>query len=402
MGENDKEKAEEKPGRWFVMRHLNPAFIEQMLQKDSSGLLRKDGEPLLPPYRFFIPFQNLPRVIAGSQAEGKASVGRKYNPLKDDESLRSDWRPFVFIQAPEKRVEDIVKSDWNSGSRTPMTFYLSADQSRVSISDDEMHCLIRTLQDRRLKFFLDQPLDDFSVGDRVVLQMVPWTGKVAEVKKITFKEDRVKLTVGLNIFGCLKSITFPDIAVNDVKFMDKERGRLLSGNPITNYEEEIIDLLSHRYCQRPSEEVAEQDEQRLMRLATYTNIYIEDPDEQARFTALKLICACLREDRGRRARYMKEVQEMLNPVLAPAAPADEASNEAPSATDLQLSTFIEAYLTMALFISTRNPRYRDAVKDYRHAHPDCPDILRRYHSIVKGLRPKKRGRRKKKDKIVRN
>ncbi len=370
------------------MRHLHPAWIERMLQKDSSGQLRKRGEPLLPPYRFYMPFQSLPRVIASSQPKGKAAVERKYNPLKDDVSLRSDWHSFVFIQASEKRVEDIVKSEWNTESRTPMTHYRGADRKPITIADDEMHRLIQTLQDRRLKFFLDQPLDDFSVGDKIVLQMGPWRGKVAEVRKITFKQDRVKLTVSLNILGRLKSITFPEVEVNEVKFVDKERGRLLSGNPITNYEEEIIDLLSHRYTQKPSEEIAEQDKQRLLRLATYTNIYIEDADEQARFTALKLICACLREDRGRRERYMKEVLKLLNPT--------------PSPQNTQLSTFMEAYLQMALFISTRDPHYRDAVKDYRHANPDCPDILRRYHSIVKELKPQKRGRHKGTKEIAKN
>jgi hypothetical protein len=44
---------------------------------------------------------------------------------------------------------------------------------------------------------------------------------------------------------------------------------------------------------------------------------------------------------------------------------------------------------MALFITTRDPRYRDAVKAYYQSNPDGSAILRRYHSIVKGIKPKK-------------
>ncbi len=374
-GDNETKEAVVAPGSWCVMRHLNPKWIERILQKDSRGQFRKEDEEPQPPYRFFVPYQTMPRVIADRRPQGETSVGHDYDPLDDEGGLRDDFRNFVFIQAPAERVEAIVSSDWNKDTRLSMSFYCNADASRIWIDDDEMHRLILTLQDRQLKFYLDNPLDDFAVGDKVILQMSPWTGKMAEVKKIAVRDNRVKLTVGLNIFGRMKSITFPDIGFDDVEFVDRERGRLLNGNPILNYEEEIIDLLSRRYSQKISTEMAELDDRRLMRLATYTNIYIEDPDEQARFAALKLICACLRTDKGRKERYTGEVEKLLGPEL--------------TALDAQPSSFIEAYLMMALFIATRNPSYRDAVKDYRHAHPDCPDILRRYHSIVKGLRPKK-------------
>lgn len=43
----------------------------------------------------------------------------------------------------------------------------------------------------------------------------------------------------------------------------------------------------------------------------------------------------------------------------------------------------------ALFVTTRQARWRDAVKEYRNSHPDCPDVLRRYHAIIKELKAKK-------------
>lgn len=355
---------------WYVLRHLNPSWIESMLQKDSHGRFLKDDAAPLPPYRFFIPFQTMPRIIADSQPKGRVVDDRPYDPVKDESSLRGDLRSFVFIQAPAWRVDAIVKSEWNTRTRLTLTYYRDTDRSLVTVPDSDMHRLIRTLQDRQLRFYLDQPVDDFSVGDKVVLHMEPWEGKTAEIRKIVFRQDRVKLTVSLNIFGRTKSITFPDIAVGDVHFLDQSRGRLLSGNPITNYEEEIIDLLSHRYTQKHTEDVEELDRQRLKRLATYSNIYVEDPDEQARYLALKLICAYLRNDTSRVRKYQEEVEQMLSP-----------STLHPSPSTL--------HLFIALFITTRNPVYRDAVKAYRQAHPDSPDVLRRYHSIVKGLKPKK-------------
>ena len=372
--QNDAKDIKENGQPWYVLYHLNPVWIENMLQKDSDGLLRKEDEIPLPPYRFFIPFQSLPHIASGPQPDKKSDYDRRYNPKKDENSLRNDLRCFVFIQAPAWRVDAIVRSDWNTNTRLHLSYYRNTDKSLVKIPDADMHRLIQTLQDRVLKFYLDQPVDDFSVGDKVILQMEPWTGKTAEIKKIEFKQDSVRLVVSMNLFGRSKSITFTDISIGDVFFKDKEKNRMLSGNPITNYEEEIIDLLSHRFKQKYNEEVEEQDKQRLRRLAAYSNIYVENLEEQARYLSLKLICAHLRKDKTRAMHYTEHVMSKFQTNALEYNPED---------------TFAEAYMKIALFIVTRDPRYRDAVKAYRSAHPDCPDILRRFHSIVKGLRPKK-------------
>ena len=52
-------------------------------------------------------------------------------------------------------------------------------------------------------------------------------------------------------------------------------------------------------------------------------------------------------------------------------------------------TTAEAYLMIALFITTRMAHWRTAVKEYRNSHPDCPEIFRRYHAILKELKAKK-------------
>lgn len=358
------------PDQWYVMCHKNPSWIETMLQKDSRGLMQPSGEQPLPPYRFYIPWLYMPRVSASASSASDAS-GRHYDPVGDDASLRNDLRQFVFIQASPERIAAIVQSDWNRQARHWLYHYRDACGTKVTISDAEMHRFILTMQDHHLQFFLDQPLSEFSVGDKVILQMEPWVGRLAEIKTVRVHRDRISFTVSLNIFNRTKSINFPDVSVGDVQFVDEEKGRLLSGNPIDNYEEEIIDLLSHRFTSKCSEPVVETDRQRLKRLASYTRIFVDDASEQARFTALKLLCAYLRSDRARVAAYTDEVLSIL--AQQPVPPAN----------------YTTAYLTMALFITTRNPRYRDAVKAYCQSHPDRSVTLRRYHRIVKGIKPRK-------------
>ena len=42
-------------------------------------------------------------------------------------------------------------------------------------------------------------------------------------------------------------------------------------------------------------------------------------------------------------------------------------------------------MMLALFVSTRDPRLRDAVKAYRKNHPDCPQILGTFINKVRDI-----------------
>lgn len=362
--QNEIEEKGTKAMPWYILCHLSPTWIESMLQKDCEGQFLAPGATPLSPYRFYIPYHYMPLLAKEHQKDDDL---KGYDPVKDMNGLRSDLHNFVFIQAEEERVEQIVKSDWNQKTRLHLYFYRDPNGEKVTIPDVEMQMLIKTLQDHHLTFFFDQPIADFVVGDAVTLQMEPWRGKRAVIKAIHVKNGQTSIIVSLNIFNRTKSINFKNINIGDVQFEDETRGRLLSGNPINNYEEEIIDILSHRYTQKYSEELAESDRQRLKRLSTYSHIFVEDADDAARFVALKLICAYLREEKRKVEHLTQEVQTLLNGKTTPDTDSD-------------------AYLMIALFITTRHPQLRDAVKTYRNTHPNCPDILRRYHSIVKTLK----------------
>lgn len=364
---------------WYVMWHLKPQQIETLLQKDSAGLFCKPDEKPLPPYRFYVPFQYMP-VLHEEQKD--TLTDKHYKPQDDQNALRSDLHNFVFIQAPEERVRAIVGSDWNTKAHLRLNYYRDTNRKEIKVSDAEVHLLMDIIQKRHLQFYIDQPLTDFAEGDKVVLQNEPWTGKRGIVKKVAIKHGQLCMTISMNILGRTKSINFTDVHVGDVLFEDAERGRMLTDNPITNYEEEIIDLLSHRFGHHYTEEVAEADRQRLRRLVTYDRIYVDDDYEQARFTALRLICAYLLQNAKKRDLYQQEALAFLTSSLSPSHPlAFSPSHPLTSAA---------AYLMTALFIVTRHAQWRTAVKEYRNTHPDCPDILRRYYAIIKDIKTKKK------------
>lgn len=375
----DKENAHDS---WYVMWHLKPQYIETMLQKDSAGLFCKPDETPLPPYRFYVPFQYMPIFHEGQEVKG-AVTDKHYKAQDDPNALRDDLHNFVFIQAPEERVRAIVSSDWNTKARSRLRYYRDTNHKEVKVTDAEIRLLMDTVQNRHLQFYIDQPLDDFTIGDRVILQTEPWTGKRGVVKKVVIKHGQLCMTISMNILGRTKSINFTDVRVGDVLFEDAERGRMLTDNPITNYEEEIIDILSHRFGKRYTEEVTKVDQQRLKRLATYDRIYVDDADEHARFVALKLICAYLLKSAKKRDLYQQQALDLLH---LPSDISLQPSSLLPSPSSLSPT---DAYLMIALFITTRQAHWRQAVKDYRNTHSGCPDIFRRYHAIIKDIKAKK-------------
>lgn len=354
---------------WYVMCHLNPKQIEAMLQKDCDGLFCKPGESPLPPYRFYVPFQNMPLAPVKSRSEKKEST-QHYSAQRDVCALREDLHDFVFIQASEERIAAIVHSEWNSKAHCRLYHYRDTNHREVMIPDAEMRMLMSTIQDRHLQFYIDQPLDRFTMGDKVILTMEPWSGKHGVVTKVALRHGQLCMTISINILGRTKSINFKDVHVGDVIFEDAERGRLLSNNPIDNYEEEIIDLLCHRFGHHRTDDMVKNDKERLRRLTTYDHLYVDDTNERIRFSALRLICAYLLQNPRKRKHYEQEVTELLG-----------AKQEAETSHD--------AYLMTALFVVTRQVRWRQAVKTYRNTHPECLPVFRRYHAILKDVRAKK-------------
>lgn len=342
---------------WYVMCHLNPRQIEVLLKKESEGEFCKGSERPVTPFKFYVPFLYMP-------------VAEFSDSTEYTKELRNDFHNFVFIKASASRVAEIVTSEWNTKSRLHLYYYRDHEGNNVVVPDLEIQKLMSAFKDQTLKFFVGQPIDEFAAGDKVILNITSWAGQEGVIKDIRLKKGKLTMTIGMNIFGRTKSINFTDLRTGDVTFGDPAKAKLFSANPIDRFEEEIIDLLSHRFGKSISDETKQVDNARLQRLSIFDRLYMEEDDvDFARFLSLRLICAVLRQSKKRKETLQREIEKYL---------MDKEN----------LKTVNEAYLTTALFIATRQAKYRDAVKAYRNTHPDSPDILRRYHTIVKKIRAK--------------
>ena len=345
------------------MMHHNPQLIETMLEKESKGELLKREQIAagyqLEPFEYYVPYLYM---------RPDASNG-----------LRSVFHYFVFISASEKRIREIVSSDWNTLTQYRLYHYRNRAGDKILISDKEYQQLRDLIYNSQLKVFFGvpiTPLREMQVGNKVLLKIKNWENHPGIIERIKLKKDRVSIRVSFNFLGQTKSVSFDDLHDGDVIFADKVTEQLITGDLIRNFENEVSILLGHRFKKTVSNAqcsmLNDKDTSRLRRLYSYADIQIEDEDDRKRFTSLMLICAALLSDKEACEHYQTQLQNWLH--------------ETDSSLLTFHSSFSDAYMMLALFVSTRDPRLRDAVKAYRKNHPDCPQILGTFINRVRDIR----------------
>ena len=354
---------------WYVLTHLNPAQIEWMLQRENLGEFRRADEPALEPLEYFIPFQFLLRAPTTPPADSDEYVPLDPVELQAlaDNGIREALHSYVFIHAEESRISKLLESEWNRSGRLHLFQYRNSSGEALRVPDDEMRRFIDTLRNRQLRYYIGQPVSSIEVGDSVTLNIDPWKGRKATITRLQVRNGHTRLTVTLDILGNLTRVSFPDIHEGDVLFDDEATARLINGNLLGNFEEEMIAVLGRLFGRKPTDDDRRRAHTRLARLYGYRSVLLDDTDVRHRFVALMLICASLLGEKESKKRYVKQVQDWMGDRTEPV-------NDT------------EAYLQTALFVALRNPVFREAVKTYKNTHEDCPDTLRRLFSKVKHLR----------------
>lgn len=330
---------------WYLMHHRDPAMIDQLLQRENQGAYLIESQLSAQPVQYFIPYLFLNQRQTSTPEESEAV-----------RQVRSVLHSYVFIHASAERIQQLVDSDWNRSCVNQLCFKRNHGGEPLRVLDDEMQRFIATLKSNQLRYFVGQPLCDFTEGDSVTLHIAPWQGHHAVISHIALRNGHARLTVSMDLMGDIIRISFPDIQEGDVTIDDPDRKRLLSGNLIGNFEDEVIKTLGHNNDTSP-----------LHRIYAYRDIHVDEPDDRCRFTALMLICAHLLGDRDVREAYLTQLNEWLSE-------AREPRNDT------------EAYMTTALFVATRNPGLRDAVKSYLRLASEHSDALRHLFAKAKRLR----------------
>ena len=354
---------------WYVMIHMKPEWISSMLERENNGELidwrQKKTASRPESFSFYVPYFDI----------------REGHGLE----VRNDFRHFVFICASKLRMNEILSSDWNTNTRLRLSHYRDRTGQPVMIRERDLQRLQIAFRQQFIEYFTGVPprrLTSFGVGSKVRIKLPYWEDLEGEIRRIHVKTsvDTASIRVAFVIQGLEREVSFPDLHEDDIVFADDQTRQLLSGKVIENFEQEVAVLLGHRYAvdKKLSDEARRtyiakkklQDAPRLRRLLSFADIEIEDDDDRRRFTALMLLAAVMLGDKRAVREYKSQVRQWL------------AQAEG-------VNTFTDACLAIAMFVVTRNPDLRTAVKAFRNTHPDCPPIISRFINKVRDLRTRK-------------
>ena len=337
--------------------------------KQSASFSSLDDEGLLPLCDYYIPYNEISwrpdRTPPSEDLDDKL-----YDPMMDGSALRSDFRGFLFVRGTDYLIQQIVDSKLNQSLMMRIRRYRDTDGQPVRISQEEMSRFKSAVMRQDFQICQGYPLQEMMQGDKVIVVDGPMKGAAGEIIEIRFDQQGMKLKIAFQMFNDKLTIAVPGFRASDVRLQDPDTKLLLQDPLIANFENELIELLHHRYGAKGSAKLSPEDEKRLKFLYRYSDIVFEDDvDSTAKFTALMLICVYLLKDKQATERYVSQVQSLL-------------SNDG---SQCSIETEIDCYLTTALFIATHNPELRTAAKQYRQTHPDCPKPICRLLSIAKRI-----------------
>ena len=355
-------------GLWHVLVHPNPVLVGKLFKtKQSESYNPLEDEGLLPPCEYYIPYNEISWRPSVTPQPAYEDTDRIYDPMMDGNALRSDFHGFIFVYGTDKLVNQLVNSKLNQSLWTQIRHYHDTDGKPVRISREEMDRFKSAVMRQDFQICQGYPLQELAQGDKVIVVDGSMKGSSGEVMEIRYDHQGMKLKIAFLMFNDKLQIAIPGFRASEIRLQDPDTKHLLEDPMIAKFEDEIIELLHHRYGTKGSAKLSPEDEKRLKFLYRYSDIvFEEDEASTAKFTALMLICVYLMKDKEATECYVQQVKALLH-----------------GATEAR--TALQAYLFTALFIALHVPSLRKTAKTYRQTHPNCPKPICRLLSIAKKI-----------------
>ena len=337
---NDAVNTAEENSVWHILIHPNPVLMGKVFKTKQSELYNSsDDEQLLPPCDYYIPFNEINWRPSRTEQSAEEMDDKVYDPMMDGNALRSDFHGFLFVYGTDKSIMHLVDSKFNRSLKIPIRLYRDTDGQAVRISPEEMNRFKSAVMRQDFQICQGYPLQEINQGDRVVVVEGPMKGSVGDVLEIRYDQQGMKLKIAFLMFNDKLRIAIPGFRINDVRLQDPDTKLLLQDPLIANFEEELIELLHHRYGAKGSATLSAEDEKRLRFLYRYSDIVFEDDEvSMAKFKALMLICVYLLKDKEAIERYTHEVESLLNSQLSTVNSPLSSSNSPLSIVHCPLST----------------------------------------------------------------
>lgn len=288
--------------------------------------------------------------------------------LRADSDMAADFTNFVFLKSTEADITEMVNT-LTTDYRIRLRHYLDTDRSKATVPDRMMQAFLDACVKHRGQIEIMPPIGSIEVMDRVRIKNGPFAGQEASVMRVQLVRGAIHLELAMQLLTGVMSIRMTDVTKNQVEILNREAGDNIRTDFIEYTQNHLLTILEHRIKRVDDATVNKRDADMLTRLYRYRYYEVKNEAARQHFMALMLICAHLCRYTAEEANLRAKTQELLERI--------NRKSESKAATDTR------TYLWIALYISTRDPAYRDAAKQYVRDHQPRSSKLRRFVSLIR-------------------
>lgn len=340
---------------WYVMTHYDMRRFQEWLKMENAERLGA-GRSIVEP---FYPREFLRQQPGVSSEEEKEAAN----------AVSEDLANFVFLKSTESDIEGLVKAYRKLGFYSCLRHYRDTDGTYATVSEKMMQDFLQACVKHRGRFEITPPIRSIEAMDKVRIKSGPFAGYEASVARVHLSHGAIHLDLALQLVSGVMNIRMANVDKNKVVILDRTSTDAIRTDFIDYTQNHLLLILEHRIKRVADEEVNRSDADMLTRLYRYRYHQVENEAARYHFMALMLICAHL-------CHYTADEAALREKLLGVLADINRKS-ESKAATDTR------TYLWIALYISTHDPSYRDAAKEYVRVHQPKSPKLRRFVSLVR-------------------
>lgn len=326
--------------RWYIMTHLDMKHFRERLKMENAQRLSESRTIIEP----FYPHDYL--------------TGRS-----------NDLANFVFLKTTEEDIYHLVNDKRNMESRIRLMHYLDTDKTKATVSDRIMQAFLQACIKYHGQFEIAPSISSIEAKDKVKITSGPFAGHEASVVRVHLSRGKIHLDLAIPLLSSVMHIRMCNVDKNQVLILNRDSSDAIRTDFIEYTQNHLLDILKHRIMRVEDDTVNRRDADMLTRLYRYRYHEVKNEAASNHFLALMLICAHL-------CRYTDDEAQLQKRSLDALAEINQRS-ESKAATDTR------AYLWVALYISTRNPIYRDAAKKYVQDYQPKSKKLRGFVSLIR-------------------
>lgn len=329
---------------WFVMTHLEmKRFIEWIKTENAQRL--KEGKAMIEP---FYPYDFL---------------------KKTDNPVSGDFVNIAFLKTTEADIHSLVNDERNKVSRIRLRHYLDTDGNIATVPDKMMQEFLEACLKSRGQFEITPPISSIEVKDKVRITSGPFAGNEASVERVQLSRGAIQLELSIVLVSGVMNIRMCDVDKSKVTIINRDAADTIRTDFIDYTQNHLLLILKHRINREQDPDINRRDADMLTRLYRYRNHEIKSEAARSHFLALMLICAHL-------CRYTADEKQLRKQVL-------ELLTDINQRRQSKIATDARAYLWIALYISTQDPTYRDAAKQYVRDFQPKSAKLRSFVSLIR-------------------